>query len=188
MRYFLAIPLPEEIKQELHQLNTEFSKYKGLRFVNPDNMHLTLLFLGNSNVNEKIKELKKLKFKAFKLKTKKISAFPEKGKIRLLWVDLKKSQELEDLQKKISKLFNIKKEYRPHITLARIKKIEKDEKDRIIKKVNEIKHNELTITVKNFKLYSSELTVLGPVHRVIEYFSSSESEKTKIKSTGQIRA
>ena len=188
MRYFLAIPLPEEVKEKLHRLNANFSDFKGLRFVNPDNMHLTLLFLGNSKVNEKINELKKIKFETFKLKTKKISVFPEKGRIRLVWVDLKQSKELENLQKKISKLFNIKKEYRPHITLARIKNLEKDEKTRIIKKVNEIKHEELTITVKNFKLYSSELTVLGPVHRVIEYFSSSKSEKTKKESTGQIRA
>ena len=172
MRYFLAIPLPEEIKQKLHTLNASFSDFKGLRFVNPDNMHLTLLFLGNSGVEEKIKHLKKIKFKSFSLKTQKISVFPEKGKIRLVWIELKKSKELSDLQKKISDLFEIDKEYKPHITLARVKRIDKKEKNNLIKKAEELKQEELSFKVKNFKLYSSELTVLGPVHRVVEYFES----------------
>ncbi len=172
MRYFLAIPLPEEIKEKLHRINTELSDFKDLRFVNPDNMHLTLLFLGENKVGEKIKELKKIRFKPFQLKTMKVSVFPEEGKIRLVWMELKKSKELTKLQKNIAELFNIEKEYKPHITLARIKRINTKEKEALIKKTKKQKNEELTINVKNFKLYSSELTVLGPVHRVVEYFES----------------
>lgn len=179
MRYFLAIPLPEEIKQKLHQINTSLSRFKGLRFVNPDNMHLTLLFLGENNIGEKITSLKKIKFEPFKLKIKGLSLFPEEGKIRLVWIDLKKSKELSDLQRQVSSLFNIYKEYKPHITLARVKRLEKKEREEINTAVKKIKMPEITIDVKNFKLYSSELTVLGPVHRVIEYFGSIPTKNKK---------
>ncbi len=176
MRYFLAIPLLEETKQKLHKINSELSEFKDLKFVNPDNMHLTLLFLGENNAEEKIKELKKIKFKPFKIKTEKISTFPEEGKIRLVWVTLKESKELMELQRKISKLFNIKKEFKPHITLARIKRIDKKHRAELENKIKNMKLNNITINVNNFKLYSSELTVLGPVHRVVEYF---EADKKK---------
>ncbi len=180
MRYFLAIPLPEEIKQKFHQINTSLSRFKGLRFVNPDNMHLTLLFLGDNNVGEKVSSLKKINFEPFKLKIKGLSLFPEQGKVRLLWIDLKKSKELAELQKEVSLLFNIKKEYRPHITLARIKKLEKNERNALLEAVKKTKIQEITIEVKNFKLYSSELTVLGPVHRVIEYFGATSIKEKKL--------
>jgi 2'-5' RNA ligase len=98
-----------------------------------------------------------------------------------LWIDLKKSKELAELQKEVSLLFNIKKEYRPHITLARIKKLEKNERCAILEAVKKTKIQEITIEVKNFKLYSSELTVLGPVHRVIEYFGATSIKEKNSK-------
>lgn len=170
MRYFLAIPLSEEIKQNLHNINSNLSNFKGIKFVSPDNMHLTLLFLGDNNIEKKISELKKINFKKFNLKLEKIVLFPDQGKFRLIWAELKESKDLLNLQKKLSKIIGINKDYRPHITLARIKKLDKNDKKQLVEEVNKIDLPKLTIKVKNFKLYSSELTVLGPVHRVIEYF------------------
>ncbi|MCC7575023.1 RNA 2',3'-cyclic phosphodiesterase [Candidatus Woesearchaeota archaeon] len=177
MRYFLAIPLPEEIKQKLHSLNTEISKIKGTRLVSPDNMHLTLLFLGENGAKNKIDQLKKIKFEPFKIKTSNIVLFPDELRIRLVWIELQKSKDLENLQQKISKIFDLNKEYKPHITLARIKKLTKEDKKELIKIIKEINLKELNIKVNNFKLYGSELTVLGPVHRVIEYFESNTTKK-----------
>lgn len=172
MRYFLAIPLPEDMKQKLHEINSKLQEFKGLRFVSPDNMHLTLLFLGDNGAKQKIDELKKIKFKPFNLKIKKIARYPENQKMRLIWAELEESTELIELQKKITQLFDIKQEYKPHITLARIKTTKDFKKEELVKKIDEIKIPKTKIEVKNYKLYSSELTVLGPVHRVIEYFEA----------------
>ncbi|MFP4567895.1 MAG: RNA 2',3'-cyclic phosphodiesterase [Candidatus Woesearchaeota archaeon] len=179
MRYFLAVPLPEDVKRELHKINSALSKFKGLRFVNPDNMHLTLLFLGENGASKKIGDLKKIKFESFLLKTSKITFFPNSGKVKLVWVELAESDELLKLQKKLSKLFGITKPYLPHITLARVKNLSSDEKAEFFDVISNLKPLKLSIPVKNFKLYSSELTVLGPVHRVIEYFESEPSLKLK---------
>ena len=189
MRYFLAIPLPEEVKQKLHAFNVSLSKFKGLRLVSPDNMHLTLLFLGNNGVGGRVEALKKIKFSPFTLKTAKVSLFPEEGAFRLVWVDLKKSKELEDLQKKVSSHFDITKDYRPHITLARVRRLDKSEKRKLSKLVEDFNFPSLSIEVKNFKLYSSELTVLGPVHRVVEYFgaSSERGESSRVVSFKKLK-
>jgi len=176
MRYFLAIPLPEEIKKELHAINAFLSKFKDLRLVSPDNMHLTLLFLGENGDLKKIDKLKKINFDSFNLKTKKVSVFPSDGKIKLVWIELEESKKLLRLQQKISELFNITANYKPHITLARIKKIDKGTKQKLIGEIDKFESLKLNIPVKNFKLYGSELTVLGPVHRVIEYFEANKSK------------
>ena len=136
MRYFLAIPLPEEIKKELHAINAFLSKFKDLRLVSPDNMHLTLLFLGENGDLKKIDKLKKINFDSFNLKTKKVSVFPSDGKIKLVWIELEESKKLLRLQQKISELFNITANYKPHITLARIKKIDKVDLNKYEKEVD----------------------------------------------------
>jgi RNA 2',3'-cyclic 3'-phosphodiesterase len=179
MRYFLAIPLPEEVKQKLHSINAYLSNFKGLRFVSPDNMHLTLLFLGENGAPGKVEALKKIRFEPFTLETSDISLFPVDGRARLIWVSLKDSNQLFKLQKELADLFGIDKDFKPHITLARIKRIEKHEKVALSKVVDELKLPKMSIDVKNFKLYSSELTVLGPVHRVIEYFECVPSKSKK---------
>ncbi len=179
MRYFLAIPLPEEIKKELHSINASLAKFKDLRLVSPDNMHLTLLFLGENGDLKKISKLKEIDFDEFNLKTKKITVFPKEGKIKLVWIELEESKRLLELQQKISKLFNITQTYKPHITLARIKKIDKRGKEKLIEEIDRFKPLKLSIPVTNFKLYGSELTVLGPVHRVIEYFEARKKPQRK---------
>ena len=170
MRYFLAIPLPEDVKQQLHSISRSLSCFKGLKMVSPDNMHLTLLFLGNNEASEKIEDMKKLNFSPFFLKTSKLSVYPEEGKIRLVWVELDKSVELMRLQKKLSVMFGMKKDFKPHITIARVKKLDKSDRSKLCEFVKSFNPLRMSFKVKNFKLYSSELTVLGPVHRVIEYF------------------
>jgi len=175
MRYFLAIPLPEDVKQKLHSINSSFSHFKGLRFVSPDNMHLSLLFLGENGASKKIDELKNINFDPFKLVLKKVSLFPESGKVRLVWVELEKSESLIQLQDKLSTLFGIKSDFKPHITLARVKNLAEGEREALFNVVKNLALPKTSFSVKSFKLYSSELTVLGPVHRVVEYFESSKS-------------
>ena len=175
MRFFIAIPLPEEIKKNLHEVSSRISGLKGVRIVNSDNMHLTLLFLGEiKNIKKVVDELKNLTFNPFIVETDSVSLFPNNGKYRLVWININKSSELSKLQKKISKSLNFEeeREYMPHITIARIKKIDRDEKKVLENNVKYAQLNNLRFEVSNFKLYSSELTALGPVHRVIEYFQA----------------
>ena len=49
IRSFIAIELPDELKQKLGQLENQLKSggQAGVKWVNPHSMHLTLKFLGN---------------------------------------------------------------------------------------------------------------------------------------------
>mgnify|MGYP001083213887 CR=1 FL=1 len=130
-RIFIAIPIPEKIKDDLLSFKEDFS-YLPAKWVKKENIHLTLFFLGYLKNEEKIKKVMEITQKicqhqlSFFLSAQKVEFFP-KNKPRLLWVRLNFSDELFSLRKKMEKEFLInsipfeKENFLPHITLARIK-------------------------------------------------------------------
>lgn len=81
-RWFVAIEIPDDIK------NHFYSKYKesvfdvpnsqhAINFTNPDNMHITLSFIGDMSSNEVIiiKQLELIKWNKFPLQLKHVNAF-----------------------------------------------------------------------------------------------------------------
>ena len=139
--------------------------------------HLTLKFLEKipeektSIIKEKLKQVK---FSPFSLTLDKIGVFPNKNFIRVIWVSVKQSGEVMKLQKEIESCleeFKLKKdfEFQPHITLARVKKI--DDKEKFIKNIESVKLEEKEIKINEFKLIKSTLTQKGPVYEDIDVFS-----------------
>lgn len=173
MRYFVAIPLSEEVKQEIHEIRRSFQDFKGVNFVNPENMHLTLFFLGErKNIGETIEAMRKVKFSKFTLETAGNCVFPDEKKPRVACLKVKNSQELADLYENLNIIFNEKREYKPHLTFARIKFLERKRREEFMLRIKERAPKKMFFEVAQFKLYSSELTPLGPIHRVAEYFPS----------------
>ena len=80
MRFFVAIELPEEVRDYLFTLKNKFHKdLAKVHWVAKKHIHLTLKFLGE--VDEKlikifIEELNKIKFRPFELELDKLGAFP----------------------------------------------------------------------------------------------------------------
>ncbi|MCF7871980.1 RNA 2',3'-cyclic phosphodiesterase [Candidatus Woesearchaeota archaeon] len=173
MRLFIAIDLTNETKQFLSKINTEISEIQGIKTVNAENLHLTLLFLGEKNPNETIKTLKELKFKSFELELSKFGFFPNRSHIKTLWFGVEKKQELIMMQEKIAKKFKKQQEYKPHITYARIKHTNSTQRKKIFKTIEKFKTKKLKMCVNKIRIYSSELTPLGPIHRVIDTINAS---------------
>lgn len=168
MRLFIAIDLPSEIKKFLSEVNTAIEEIQGIKIVNPENMHLTLLFLGNTDpkkINEKIKNLK---FKQFYITIKRIGFFPNRNRIRIMWFGVERNMDLFHLQKILSEKFNDYNNYVPHLTFARAKFLNPLSKKVLFKILEKHKDKEFRFKVDKFRLYSSDLTPLGPVHRVVE--------------------
>lgn len=148
MRTFLGIDLNSEALKKVNNLMMGLSKsgFKG-NYTRKENIHLTLLFLGELNerqidlVKSKMSEID---FSSFEIKINKLKKMKD-----MLILEVEKSQELLALQKEIEskiKELNIKvesREYYPHITL--------------IREVNGIIEKDLKITsdVDNFYLFSS---------------------------------
>ena len=119
MRYFLAIDILNEIKEECIELTKTLQNTSlKAKFVEKDNLHVTLKFLGDikSDEIECIKEnVKKLNLHAFTISLSGIGVFPNKDKPRVLWIGIDNGN---DKLTHICKSLGGKD---PHLTIARIK-------------------------------------------------------------------
>jgi len=187
-RIFIAINLPEKIKDELEKLEKETAELfpeetsRGLvRWVKKDNLHITLLFLGyieEENIPQICKIVNKIAKtqNPFSLEFKKVLyGPPNKIPPRLIWVDLEKSAELTDLVKKLKEKVEEtgflekmeKREFSPHITLGRIrtwqwKRIEPEERPDIKKDIS------LNFEVNSVEVMESQLKRSGAEYAILE--------------------
>lgn len=133
MRIFVAIKIPEKIRYRIPEL-TKTLKIDGVKWVKPENIHLTLKFLGE--VNEKrLQEVQEVlentvrKFPPFKINLKDIGAFPSMKRPSIIWIGVDKGKQevistINELETSLSKIGfeKEKREPHPHITIGRIKK------------------------------------------------------------------
>lgn len=175
MRLFIAIDF-NELKDYFIGLQNKIDKSLA-KLKEVSTFHLTLKFLGevpNDKVNLIEEKLREIKFNPFFLTLNKIGVFPNENYIRVIWVDVKPTENVIELQKKIEdflKEFNFKKdfEFHPHLTLARIKFVK--DKEKFVKNLRDIKVDKKTVEVKDFRLVKSTLTPEGPVYENIAVFS-----------------
>ncbi len=134
LRSFVAISISEEARNAITEMIRELSDLdSSLRWVKPDNIHLTLKFLGEVQ-EEKLPDLKQALEFSLKGITKffyeitGVGCFPTFRNPRVLWVGVNNSDGyLVKLKENIEKEFfkrNFQKETRkfhPHLTVARIK-------------------------------------------------------------------
>lgn len=127
-RLFVAVPLTEEIKEQITPLREEL-KASGadLKLVALENLHFTLKFLGDVDENKIpaiVEKLFLLQWKPFSLSVRGVGVFPSLERINVVWVGIE-SVELIALMKKINQTLNyIRKEEHPetpHLTIARVK-------------------------------------------------------------------
>jgi 2'-5' RNA ligase len=176
MRLFIAIDF-DEIKDYLALLQ-ETLKEADARMTFPESFHITLKFLGevsDSKVEDIKEKLKRIKFKPFKAKTKELGVFPSENYIRVVWLGLEDGKHITKLQEQVeSVLKGFRKDdnpFTPHITLARIKFIDDNNKESFVKLIKSIKLENKEVEIKNFKLVKSALTTKGPVYEDVAVFS-----------------
>lgn len=181
IRTFIALKVNVE-EHVLHQLNYFKQVFKNdiIRWVNPDNFHLTLRFMGNTNRHQLDKLFDGLEIvagnnKPFRFKINGAGYFGRKGKPQVLFVKIDKSAPLTHLAEEIEKTVvscKFKEElkpFRPHLTLGRIKYLES--RTRFCNIVEAIKEKEYqTVDVAEFILYESILRPDGPIYKPIKTF------------------
>jgi len=178
MRLFIAIEIPNDMRNYLGKIQEKIDDVTNkIRFVDKNNIHLTLKFLGEvqPDKTEEVKEiLKKITFSPFSVHLDGIGVFPSESYIRVVWIGLKPEDKILELQKdideKLKKLFKKEKNFEAHVTLARVKFVENTEN--FINKLKNIKIENKKIEVSNFKLVKSALTPIGPIYEDLEVFGS----------------
>jgi len=169
-RLFIAIELPDFVKEQLVLLQR--FPIPGARRTQPEQMHLTLHFIGEVDAAKMVQIIDALlafRHDAFELSLEEVGHFPPKGKPRVLWVGVSKSEGLASLhQLTAAALAQVglppeEKAYHPHITLSRL---------RITPPPNTVKEfldkyqsfRTVPFPVEEFILYSSVLSVQGPTY------------------------
>ena len=134
VRTFIAIDLPQTIQDTIARETSGLRDQTGrgiIRWVSPQNMHLTLRFLGDISA-ETVEEFKKLladtanTYPPIDISVGDFGVFPNSKRPRVLWVGLKYPPTLVKLQSEIEFLarqLKFKPENRPfspHLTIGRI--------------------------------------------------------------------
>jgi len=127
VRLFVALELPETERSRLVRLQQGL---RTARWVAPENLHLTLSFIGEVDGREAEDidaALMALRFEAFPLVLHGVGRFGEGRKLRALWVGVEENPLLLRLQGKIEQLLQRAglppeaRKFKPHVTLARFK-------------------------------------------------------------------
>lgn len=176
MRLFIAIDF-NELKEYFVELQNLLPK--NARLSCTKTFHLTLKFLGEVQANNADKVaslLKGVKFEPFSVFLDSIGIFPGENCIRVVWIGLKPEDKVLGLQKEIDEtlkpLFKKEKDFKAHITLARVKYPE--DKRSFVEQLKKIKVENKKIEINNFRLTKSTLTPKGPVYGDLAVFNSNQ--------------
>ena len=175
VRLFVAIPVPEFVRQRLAELEREMP---GLNWVRASNIHLTLKFIGETDPEQvdPIREaLRSIRVGRFLLGVSGLGVFPRRGKPAVLWAGLGNAHpHLFQLHKRVNDVLYgcgiepDRRVFRPHVTLARCKGVAPASVRNLIKKCGDLET--APFRVEQFGIYSSELGSRGPIYRRLESY------------------
>ena len=142
MRLFIAVDLSDELRERINEVLELVGKFKGVKPVEKENLHITLMFLGEvpDRRVEVIKGmLKTVKMEPFKLHLKGIGFFPSASQARVIWVGVEEGKDeiskladlIESSMKKIG--FKRDKDFVAHATIARVKSITAEDRRKLMK-------------------------------------------------------
>jgi len=179
-RLFIAIELPQNLRVYFYNIISRMSDDNhGIKAVIPDNIHLTLKFLGSTSIGGVSKIAKAVNsvsavFSKFNFDTgNRMGAFPGLKSARIIFVPIEEGSEkiiriYDKLEDSLSKI-KIEKETRkfmPHLTIARIRNmIDLREK---INSISITPQKEIECT--HLTLFESVLKRSGAEYKVLEEF------------------
>ncbi len=176
VRTFISVDLSNEFHERMLDIQTKFKNFNSnLKFVNPSNVHITMKFLGDvpdEKLNEISNALDKVSFPSFDATFKGIGAFPNTKDPKVLWVGCEGA--FDELYGSINKCLHFLKlkkdnhEFSVHITFARVKFIEKRQKQHLSQLLEELEYLKLgSMHIDHFSLKKSTLTPEGPYYKTL---------------------
>lgn len=182
MRCFIAIALPPAVRELMVRVQEALRRADAdVKWVEPENLHLSLKFLGDVG-DEALATLKgvlsveALRWPAMTLAYAGVGTFPERGAPRVVWAgcsgDLETLAGLAGAVERAAAQVGVPREHHPfvaHLTLGRVKS------DRNVKRLRTAIEQQAAVPlggqdVKEFVLYRSTLTNRGPIYERIADF------------------
>jgi RNA 2',3'-cyclic 3'-phosphodiesterase len=178
VRSFVSIDLDD--KQILSKVDSIDSSLSGLgadvKFVERENIHLTLKFLGNistSKVAQVKNALTQVKFRPFPLEIRGMGAFPNLKRMNVIWIGVGEGwSSVEEIYEQTEMLlhsvgFNREtRQFSPHITIARVRSGRK--RDEVADFLCHLGEEVLgTFRVNQVRLKESTLSPSGPKYSTL---------------------
>ena len=181
LRLFVAIELPTEAQQALYSLRDSLGrKIKRARWIEQQNLHLTLQFLGYcpqeqvADISSRLrKAVEDVEVFEFRLDT--LGAFPSAKRPRVFWIGVSDGKEaISEVQKMVEESLEHlgfeaeKRDFHPHITFARFKAPE--DLRQAISEVDATSIYDKSIKAEGIVLFLSQLTPKGAHYSQVEKF------------------
>jgi len=173
LRLFAAVDLPDELLFRLVELKKEFP---GIRWTLPENMHLTLRFIGETGRQEADKArnaLREARVAPFSLCLHGLGLF-ERSHQSILWAGLETSAPLLELKRQVdavlAEAIGLEAEYggfSPHITLSRMRT---GISGVLRAQAADYRFASENFTVTSFTLFQSVLSPAGASHFPLERY------------------
>jgi 2'-5' RNA ligase len=169
-RLFVAADLPDDAKDRLAAMSYGLP---GAAWVPPEQMHLTLRFLGEVDPDQAqmVQEaLGGVRSPSFRLTLRGVGHFPKRGDPEVLWAGVAGNEDLIRLRNRIESLLVRRglepeaRKFHPHVTLARVKDARAPWIGQYLIENSLFAIHE--IPVQAFHLYSSRLTPSGAIHQL----------------------
>jgi 2'-5' RNA ligase len=187
MRLFFCVPLPQEAKDRAARALAPARKAageSGLSWTKPEQMHLTLAFLGE-HPSESLERMCAAaepccQIKAFDAVLDQAGAFPNPRRAHILWLGISQgASELSALAERLytglrAAGFELEtRPFKPHLTVARVKRGGERDAERALKaaEVGEVAR----FHVGRLLLMKSELSAKGARHEEVRAFRLTDS-------------
>ncbi|GAB4276795.1 MAG: RNA 2',3'-cyclic phosphodiesterase [Candidatus Promineifilaceae bacterium] len=189
-RLFIALECPDDVQQVLAEVASVLAGQMprgAVRWVRPEQMHLTLFFLGDTAVSQimavqQVMDNAAAQCVPFLLTLSGVGAFPNKHQPRVIWVGLTGTDgamsQLAQLQAGIAGGVAAlgwpqeKRPFRPHLTLGRVKDRRQLQGENWGTEVKRVVWPVTAVT-----LIQSTLTPHGPIYKNLHHSSIHKSQK-----------
>ena len=184
MRAFFSVDLPDELAESFATVQAAFDGAAGLNFVDPEQAHVTLKFLGEvdevSEVDEVVaageRAVEGADVEPFECSVGGLGVFPSMEYISVVWsgvdggaTQLAALHEALEVETTDLGFESEDHEFTPHFTLARMNDARGKE---LVQEVVQDRHPEVgTFTVEEVRLTESTLTSEGPEYEIVERFA-----------------
>ncbi len=157
-RLFVALPVPDPLGAALAAVRAEAD---GVRWMRPEQLHLTLAFLGvveEDRATATAKALRRVEAAPVALEPDRLAVFPNRRRPRALVATLRDEPALLDLHQRVNAALATvgfapeMRPFRPHLTLARLRDPDRTALGKALRRPLP----RLTATITEFRLVESE--------------------------------
>jgi 2'-5' RNA ligase len=168
IRLFVGLSVPEDVADDLFDLS---DNTPGARWIDPENMHVTLRFIGEvseADAEDIHNELSRISAKPFAYDIHGLDTFGQGRKAHTLYMKVGLSPELELLQGRVESAVvragqpREPRKFKPHVTLARLSNPDPERLQSFIEGNNLFRADALA--VDRFVLYESKMGKTGSAY------------------------